>query len=78
MRIGIGLVIVGAVVGGIVMHRHREEPVVQPPAVTAPAPASVLASPRPPSPHNWAKSALDRAAEAKSKVAEQHKQNDGN
>ncbi len=35
MRIGIGLVIVGAVVAGIVMDRHREKPAAPPPAVAA-------------------------------------------
>jgi hypothetical protein len=74
MRIGIALVIVGAVVGGIVLHRHHEEPTAPPPAATASTAA--LASPRPASEHDWAKSALDRAADVKRQVAQKRKEND--
>ncbi|MDQ2659581.1 MAG: hypothetical protein M3Y03_04100 [Verrucomicrobiota bacterium] len=76
MRILLGLLVVGAVIGGIVTHRHHEE---TPAPVTAPAltaaAAQPAAIPRQPSAHNWAKSALDRAGDVKRQVAEQRKQN---
>ncbi len=73
MRIGIGLVIVGAVVAGIVMDRHREKPAAPPPAVAASVAAPVT-SPRQASEHNWPKSALDRVADVKRQVAEKRKE----
>ncbi|MEO5721309.1 MAG: hypothetical protein ABIR71_07565 [Chthoniobacterales bacterium] len=63
MRKLIGLLIVGAAIGGFVAHKQRQEPPAPAPAVTAPT------APRETSEHNWAKRSLDRTNEVRRQVA---------
>jgi hypothetical protein len=77
MRIFFCLLVV-AVVGGFLAHRHAEEPA---PVVAAQAPAPVqLQSPAPHenNPHNWMKNSLDRAADVKRQVIQQRKEDSAN
>ncbi|HMJ04655.1 MAG TPA: hypothetical protein VK474_00230 [Chthoniobacterales bacterium] len=66
MRFLLGTVVAVAVIGGVVLHRQREEGAA--PVQTVSAQPEKVVAPRAP---HWPKSALDRANELKRQVATQ-------
>ena len=81
MRTFMGLVIAVGIGAAVLVQKQRQQskPAAEITETTAVARASAApsaAAAGPASEQNWPKRALDRAAEVKRQVAEQHKQND--
>ena len=77
MRIFLGLLVAGGIVGAVVMQKQRQAPDKQPaapkPAVVATAKAPTAAPAGQPAAQHWPKRALDRAADVKRQVADKNK-----
>jgi hypothetical protein len=68
-------IVVGLVALGIVFLRQKSQESSSDHASLPPKPEATL-TPRPASEHNWAKSAIDRAQEAKKQVKRERASND--